>query len=165
MTRQKKKKDESDIAIFSFGIDKNDPKYQNLIAFLEEIDSGARSYVIRQMLNSYVNSQTPSPVFGLLNPTPQPAPQPQTQPAAYQPSQPVVQPPIEQPPHSPPAHQEQVFEEVKVSPVIEAPTPVVKESPVVKDDVNPVNVISPEEKKIKKPKKDSRLASLANTFN
>lgn len=158
MVRQKKRKEDSDITVFSFGIDKNDPKYQQLFAYLEEIDSGARSYVIRQILNNYVNSQTTAPVFGLIPSTPAPAPvavapAPEVQPA---PVQEVVQPketaPVTQPAVS------------DVPPVKENQSP--KENPVAKEDQShPVNAVVPEEKKVKKPRKDSRLSSLANTFN
>jgi hypothetical protein len=148
MTRSKKKKDESNITIFSFGIDKNDPKYHNLITYLEDIDSGARSYVIRQMLNSYVNSQTPSPVFSLIPSVPTVQPQPQYKEVEVEEKKevPVV------------ARTEETKQEEKVAPVVKetSPTPI---------ETNPVNTIVQEDKTVKKPKKDSRLASLANTFN
>lgn len=156
MVRQKKKKEDSDITVFSFGIDKNDPKYQHLFAYLEEIDSGARSYVIRQILNNYVNSQTTTPVFGLLPSTP-PAPTPvavapEVQPA---PVQEVVQP----------------KEEVPAAQPTMSDVPPVKENPVPEEKIaikeqqsHPVNSVVAEDKKVKKPKKDSRLSSLANTF-
>lgn len=148
MTRSKKKKDESNITIFSFGIDKNDPKYHNLITYLEDIDSGARSFVIRQMLNSYVNSQTPSPVFSLIPsvPTVQPQPQHKVVEVEEKKEVPVV------------ARTEETKQEEKIAPVV-------KETLSTPIDTNPVNTIVQEDKTVKKPKKDSRLASLANTFN
>lgn len=51
----RRKKGES--AIYTFSVDLEDPRYAKLIAYLNEIDNGARSYVIRQILNSYVLEQ------------------------------------------------------------------------------------------------------------
>ena len=42
---------------FIFSVDANDPKYAHLVEYLESIDNGARSYVIRQILNSYICEQ------------------------------------------------------------------------------------------------------------
>lgn len=42
---------------FIFTVDANDPKYSGLVEYLENIDNGARSYVIRQILNSYLCEQ------------------------------------------------------------------------------------------------------------
>ena len=42
---------------FIFSVDANDPKYSHLVEYLESIDNGARSYVIRQILNSYICEQ------------------------------------------------------------------------------------------------------------
>ena len=44
---------------FIFTVDANDPKYSGLVEYLENIDNGARSYVIRQILNSYLCEQNP----------------------------------------------------------------------------------------------------------
>lgn len=66
MSRGKKPKEEGKMKMYSFGIDTTDPKYKNLIDMLDNIDSGARSFIIRQILNQYANSQAPSPMFGLV---------------------------------------------------------------------------------------------------
>lgn len=42
---------------FVFTVDAADPKYSKLIEYLENIDNGARSFVIRQALNSYICEQ------------------------------------------------------------------------------------------------------------
>lgn len=155
MARQKKKED-SDITVFSFGIDKNDPKYQNLFLYLEEIDSGARSYVIRQILNNYINSQTTAPVFSLIPAAP--------------PAAPVVTAPVSQP--VPVQEVVQPKEERSIPQSKEMDVPPIKPNQAPQEKVatkeqpsHPVNSIEVEEKKIKKPRKDARLSSLANTFN
>lgn len=68
MPRGKKSGEESKMKMYSFGIDTTDPKYKNLIEMLETVDSGARSFIIRQILNQYANSQTPAPMFALVAP-------------------------------------------------------------------------------------------------
>jgi len=60
MTNKKKNKN------YTFSIDQTDPKYSKLINFLDNMEKGARSFVIRQILNAYVNSQTGDGVFNLL---------------------------------------------------------------------------------------------------
>lgn len=51
---------------YTFSVDQTDPKYSKLINFLDNMEKGARSFVIRQILNFYVNSQTGEGVFNLL---------------------------------------------------------------------------------------------------
>lgn len=55
------------LTTYSFSIDSSDAKYSNLINFLNDIDQGARSYIIRQILNNYVNGQ-PNHGAGLFTP-------------------------------------------------------------------------------------------------
>lgn len=50
-------KGKGNLKTFIFTVDANDPKYTDLINYLEGIDNGARSYVIRQILNSYMGNQ------------------------------------------------------------------------------------------------------------
>lgn len=50
-------KGKGNLKTFIFTVDANDPKYTDLINYLESIDNGARSYVIRQILNSYMGNQ------------------------------------------------------------------------------------------------------------
>lgn len=50
-------KGKGNLKTFVFSIDADDVKYQDLINYLESIDNGARSYVIRQILNSYIGNQ------------------------------------------------------------------------------------------------------------
>lgn len=66
MAKEKK----GDVKVYNFGIDVSDPKYKNLVKFLDEIETGARSFVIRQILNSYVNGQVSNPMFGLMGNNP-----------------------------------------------------------------------------------------------
>lgn len=54
MSRNKSK---GNLKTFVFSIDASDPKYTDLVNYLESIDNGARSYVIRQILNSYLGNQ------------------------------------------------------------------------------------------------------------
>lgn len=58
MARSKRERRKSEMIIYSFGVDDNDPKYRDLIDFLESIDVGFRSHMVRQILNSYVKSQS-----------------------------------------------------------------------------------------------------------
>lgn len=153
MPRPKKNREESDIVVYSFGIDKKDPKYYNLIAMLEEIDSGARSYVIRQILNSYVNSQTGAPLFGLVTSGSEVVQQPtqQTTPPRQEAPKQVVSDEKPAPVQPTPSRQEPE----KVAPVETTTTPVVeKPTPV-----------QPKEEQPKKPKKHSALNALANQFS
>ena len=55
-------KGKGNLKTFVFSIDADDVKYQDLINYLESIDNGARSYVIRQILNSYIGNQCVIPV-------------------------------------------------------------------------------------------------------
>lgn len=41
--------------VYSFTVE-DKPKYKKLIDFLENIDTGARAYIIRQILQNYVES-------------------------------------------------------------------------------------------------------------
>lgn len=50
-------KGKGNLKTFVFSIDADDVKYKDLINYLESIDNGARSYVIRQILNSYIGNQ------------------------------------------------------------------------------------------------------------
>lgn len=82
MSRNKSK---GNLKTFVFSIDASDPKYVDLVNYLESIDNGARSYVIRQILNSYLGNQC---VMTPTNTTiSQPQPVVETQPV----EEPVVQ--------------------------------------------------------------------------
>lgn len=50
-------KKNNEVRSFVFTVNTEDPRYTDLINFLDGIDSGARAYVIRQILNSYVCEQ------------------------------------------------------------------------------------------------------------
>ena len=61
MNNDKQKKNKN----YTFSIDQTDPKYSKLIDFLDNMEKGVRSFVIRQILNA-INSQTGDGVFNLL---------------------------------------------------------------------------------------------------
>lgn len=63
---RKKKENPSNVKSYSFTIDANDPNYNDLVQFLDGVDSGARSFVIRQILNSYVKGQTQPSMFPMM---------------------------------------------------------------------------------------------------
>ena len=50
---------------YTFSVDQTDPRYDKLIEFLDTMEKGARSFIIRQILNSYINGQNSEPLFGL----------------------------------------------------------------------------------------------------
>ena len=60
-------KGKGNLKTFIFTVDANDTKYTDLINYLESIDNGARSYVIRQILNSYIGNQCIIPPTNIPN--------------------------------------------------------------------------------------------------
>lgn len=167
MARKREKK-KSDMEIFSFGIDRNDPKYTQLLQFLIDADAGSRSFIIRQILNNYVLGQSSAGTASLLPQIPVAVTPPVQEPVLQQP---VVQTPVVQP---------------QVSPVVETEIPEAKEEPIEEKETKPVQVESVEKpetisqktlpvkqedavnefipEKPVKIKKNRKLSSLANTF-
>ena len=55
--------------VYTFSIDQANPKYKALIEALENMDKGSRSFVIRQILNSYFGEVKDSNnIFNIMRP-------------------------------------------------------------------------------------------------
>lgn len=154
MSQRKRRKSDSDIKIFSFGVDKNDAKYNDLVRFLEGVDDGARSYIIRQILNNYVLSQKSTPTFGLLTPNPS---------FSTHDNEEVVKETEDKTKNNiePPVEEKETPKDVSVQEVKETKEVSGQEKIAIAETV--VNEIVKEDVK-KKPKRDGRLSGLANTF-
>lgn len=156
---RKREKRKSDMEIFSFGIDRNDPKYAQLLQFLIDADAGSRSFIIRQILNSYVLGQSSAGTVNLLPQNPVVVVPPVQEPVVQQPQvNPVVETKIPEAKEEP--IEEKVTKPVQVESVEKTENTSEKPTPVQQEDV--VNEFIPE--KPVKIKKNRKLSSLANTF-
>lgn len=165
MARKREKK-KSDMEIFSFGIDRNDPRYAQLLHYLlEDIESGSRSFVIRQVLNNYVLGQSSAGTVGLLPPQPAVVPTPVQEPVVSQPIvEPVIQTTVEKIPEA--KEEPVVVKETQPEPVkqTEDTEEVVPKSPVIPPSKQEDVVNEFVQEKQVKIKKNNKLKNLANTF-